>query len=79
MKLFVGGFSLKITKEDLRKAFGMFGEVASVAIFIRKRYGSESDCFGLVQMLSNVEAVAAIAGLNGQKLNGQLLNVLQRQ
>jgi RNA recognition motif-containing protein len=79
MKLFVGGFSLEITKEVLQKAFETFGKVASVAIFIRKKHSAESSGFGLVEMLSKGEAAAAIAGLNGQELNGQTLNVLLRQ
>lgn len=79
MKLFVGGFSLEITKEVLQRAFETFGKVASVAIFIRKRHSAESSGFGLVDMPFKREALAAIAGLNGQELNGQTVNVLVRQ
>jgi len=79
MKLFVGGFSLKTTKEDLQKAFEAFGEVKSVVIFIRKKYSAKPRCFGLVEMLFRGEAAAAIAGLNSRELNGQPLNVLIRQ
>lgn len=74
MNIYVGNLSRDVTEEDLREAFGAFGQVASVNI-IKDKYSGEPRGFGFVEMPEKAEAQAAIAGLNGKDLKGQTLNV----
>jgi RNA recognition motif-containing protein len=74
MKIFVGNLSLEVTDEDLRQAFEPFGRVES-AVVVKEKFSSESRGFGFVEMPSDAEARAAIAGMNGKELKGRSLNV----
>jgi cold-inducible RNA-binding protein len=74
MNIYVGNLSYTTTDEDLRQAFGAHGEVTSVNI-IKDRFSGESRGFGFVEMSTNEEAQAAIAGLNGTDMGGRSLNV----
>jgi RNA recognition motif-containing protein len=72
--IYVGNLSFRTTEEDLRDAFEAFGEVSSVAI-IKDKMTGESRGFGFVEMASDQESQAAIAGLNGTDLGGRALTV----
>jgi len=74
VNIYVGNLSRDVTEEDLREAFGAFGQVASANI-IKDRFSGESRGFGFVEMPEKAEAQAAIAGLNGKDLKGRALNV----
>ncbi|MGQ9706641.1 MAG: RNA recognition motif domain-containing protein [bacterium] len=74
MNIYVGNLSREMTEEELRKAFEEFGQVASATI-IKDRFSNESRGFGFVEMPSDEEAEAAIAGLNGKQLKGRSVNV----
>lgn len=74
MNIYVGNLSRDATEEDLRQAFGDFGQVESVNV-IKDRFSGESRGFGFVEMPSKTEAAAAIAAMNGKDLNGRALNV----
>jgi RNA recognition motif-containing protein len=74
MNIYIGNLSYDTTDEQLRKAFEGFGEVTSVNV-IKDKYTGESRGFGFVEMSDQDAAMAAIAGLNGQELNGRALNV----
>ncbi|MFO1371285.1 MAG: RNA-binding protein [Candidatus Competibacteraceae bacterium] len=74
MNIFVGNLAREVTDEDLRKAFGTFGEVASATV-IRDKFSGESRGFGFVEMPAKTAAQSAITGLNGKDLKGQTLNV----
>ena len=74
MNIYIGNLSFDTAEEDLRKAFEGYGEVSSVSI-ITDKYTGKPRGFGFVEMPTKGEAQAAIAGLNGQDLNGQALNV----
>jgi len=74
MNIYVGNLSYNTTEDDLRQAFGSFGEVSSANI-IKDKYTGEARGFGFVEMPENEAATAAIAGLNGQDLNGRALSV----
>ena len=54
--VYVGGISEKYSKADLRKRFGGFGEIESVATFLRE----SSENYGLVTFYSKADAYAAI-------------------
>lgn len=74
MNIFVGNLSHSTVEDGLRKSFEQFGEVAQVNI-IKDKYSGEPKGFGFVEMPSKENADAAIAGLNGQSLDGRTLNV----
>ncbi len=74
MNIYVGNLSASITEDELRQAFEAFGQIASVSV-IRDRFTGESRGFGFVEMPSKEEATAAIEGLNGSTLQGQVLTV----
>jgi RNA recognition motif-containing protein len=76
MNIFAGNLSRDVTEEDLRKAFGAFGEVAFVNI-VRNRVNRTSEGFGFLGMPVLLEAEAAISGLHATELKGQKLNVLE--
>lgn len=74
MNIYVGNLSFDTTEEQLRQAFEGFGEVSSVNI-IKDKYTGEPRGFAFVEMPDGEQSQAAIAGLNGQDLNGRTLNV----
>jgi cold-inducible RNA-binding protein len=74
MNIYVGNISFDVTEADLRSAFEAFGTVASANI-IKDQYSGQARGFGFVEMPSDVEGQAAIAGLNGQEFMGRTLNM----
>ncbi|MDP3479988.1 MAG: RNA-binding protein [Desulfoprunum sp.] len=74
MKIYVGNMSYDVQEDDLRQAFGKFGEVDSVSI-INDKFSGRSKGFGFVEMSSKEAGQAAIDGLNGKDLKGRALNV----
>ncbi|MER3447539.1 MAG: RNA-binding protein [Candidatus Dadabacteria bacterium] len=74
MNIYVGNLSRDVTEDDLRQAFGGFGQITSVNI-IKDKFSGQSRGFGFVEMPGRAEAQAAIAGLNGKELKGRTLNV----
>lgn len=74
MKIYVGNLAYQVTDEDLKQAFGAFGQVESANI-IKDKYSQQSKGFGFVEMPSSTEAQEAITGLNGQELKGRALKV----
>ena len=74
MNIYVGNLPYKTTEDDLKNAFAPFGQVATVKIVV-DRYTGRSKGFGFVDMPSDDEAKAAIAGLNGKEMDGRPLKV----
>jgi len=74
MNIYVGNLSSDVTGDDLRQAFGAFGQVESANVIMDK-FSNESKGFGFVEMPSKDEAAAAIAGMNGKDLKGKAVNV----
>jgi len=74
MNIYVGNLSYNVTEDDLREAFGAFGEVTSANI-IKDKFTGQSKGFGFVEMSAKEQAQAAIAGMNGKELKGRALNV----
>ena len=72
-KIFVGNLSFNTTESDLDGLFAQIGSVESVAI-ITDRMTGRSKGFGFVEM-SNEDADAAIAKLNGADFAGRALTV----
>jgi cold-inducible RNA-binding protein len=74
MNIYVGNLSPETTEDDLRQAFGAFGQVISVKI-LRNRVTGESNGLGFVGMAVSDEGQAAITTLNGSNLKGHAIKV----
>jgi RNA recognition motif-containing protein len=74
MNLYVGNLSQDVTEEDLREAFGAFGEVSSAKV-IKDNFSGASRGFGFVEMPNNSEADAAMKALNGEELKGKEIKI----
>lgn len=74
MNIFVGNLSFKTTEQELQREFEAFGEVGSVKI-ITDHNTFKSRGFAFVEMHDRDQALAAIAGINGKELAGQILKV----
>ena len=73
-KVYVGNLSYSVDGSQLEEMFAQFGQVVSAQI-INDRDTGRSKGFGFVEMSSDEEAQAAIAGLNGQQSGGRALTV----
>jgi len=73
-KLYVGNLSYNTTEDSLRNIFAGYGNVASAKIIFDRETGN-SKGFGFIEMSSDDEASAAIAGTNGTELDGRQLRV----
>jgi RNA recognition motif-containing protein len=63
-KLYVGNLSYNTTEDSLRNYFAGYGNVASAKIIFDRETGN-SKGFGFIEMSTDEEANAAIAGTNG--------------
>ncbi len=73
-KIYVGNMSYSTTEETLRDLFAAYGDVESVSI-ITDKFTGRARGFGFVEMGSEDAAQAAVAALNGQKVDGRELKV----
>jgi RNA recognition motif-containing protein len=74
MNIYVGNLSYGMSEDELRNAFGEFGEVSSVKILMDRETG-RSRGFGFVEMPNQSEAETAIAQLNGKDVGGRALRI----
>ena len=72
--LYVGNLTFNTTSADLQALFAEHGEVMKAQV-ITDRDTGRSRGFGFVEMASSKAAEAAIAALNGRKLDGRELTV----
>lgn len=73
-KLYCGNLAYSVRSADLDQLFAEFGTVTSAQV-IEDRETGRSKGFGFVEMSSEAEAAAAIAGLNGRDNEGRKLQV----
>jgi RNA recognition motif-containing protein len=73
-KLYVGNLSYETGDAELETLFAAFGTVQSVQVIMDRDTG-RSKGFGFVEMGSDQEAQAAIAGLSGKQVGGRNLTV----
>ena len=73
-KLYVGNLPYTFSDSDMEQAFSAFGAVQSAKI-VMDRDSGRSKGFGFVEMSTDVEAKAAIDGMNGHQLGGRGLVV----
>ncbi len=71
-RIYVGNLSFNTSAEDLRSAFGQYGDVVSASV-VSDRETGRSRGFAFVEM--NDGADDAIDALNGQDLGGRTLTV----
>jgi len=74
MNIYVGNLDWGVTEDELKTAFGEFGQVESAKI-ITDRYSGKSRGFGFVEMPDDEEAKAAISALNSKDLKGRAIKV----
>ena len=74
MNIYVGNLSTDTSEDDLRQAFGAFGDVATVRI-VRDGATGESRGFGFVEMPAEEQAKTAIQEMSGKELKGNQLTV----
>ncbi len=72
--IFIGNLAVNTTELTLRNAFEAFGRVLTVRVVIDRDSGVPRG-FAFVEMSSDAEGQAAIAGLNGSTIDGQVVNV----
>lgn len=72
--IFVGNLSHSTSEQALRAAFEAFGQVLSVKIVSDRDTGGARG-IAFVEMNGDVEAKAAIAGLDGTMIDGRKVNV----
>jgi RNA recognition motif-containing protein len=73
-KLYVGNLSYDVDSSALEGMFAEFGTVQSAQVIMDRDTG-RSKGFGFVEMGSDQEAQAAIAGMNGKQMGGRSLTV----
>ncbi len=73
-KLYVGNLPYSIDNAGLGDLLGQFGSVQSAEVIMDRDTG-RSKGFGFVEMSSDSEAQAAIAGLSGKEHGGRALTV----
>lgn len=74
MRIYVGNLPYSATDEDLREAFGEFGELTSAEV-VKDKFSGQSKGFGFVEMPNNADADQAIKSLNDTMLKGRKLTV----
>jgi len=74
MKIYVGNLSYNTMEDALRTLFAEHGEVEEVHVPTDRDSGRPRG-FAFVTMPNQNEAQAAIAAINGQELDGRVLNV----
>ncbi len=75
-KIYVGNLPSSIGNETLAEKFSKYGKVYSAKIILDRETNSSMG-FAFVEMASSDEAETAILNLNGSRLNGNLINVVE--
>ena len=76
MNIYVGNLPYSTTDDDLREAFGAYGEVSSVNV-ISDKFTGQSKGFAFVEMSDNSAADSAIKALNETSMGGRNIKVNQ--
>src|ERR1035441_1543337 len=69
-KIYVGNLNYQTSSEELKTLFAVYGNVASAEV-LKDRETGRSKGFGFVEMSTDQEAQAAIAGLHGKDMGGR--------
>lgn len=74
MNIYVGNLPYSTQESELRALFEKYGKVESVSIIVDRR-SNRSRGYGFVEMATEAEGRAALAGLSGYELEGRALRV----
>ncbi|NTV02579.1 MAG: RNA-binding protein [Chlorobiaceae bacterium] len=74
MNIYIGNLPYNVSEEDLRDAFGQFGQVQSANI-ITDKFSGRSKGFGFVDMPNDGEAREAIEAMNDKDFKGRTIKV----
>lgn len=74
MKVYVGNLSKQITDAELNELAAPYGTLSSAEVATERSSGA-SKGFGFLEYASDDEGRAAITGLDGRDVNGQVLKV----
>ena len=74
MNIYVGNLPYNATEDEVRQAFGEYGQVASVAL-IKDKVTGQPRGFGFVEMPDDEEAQNAIEAMNGRAFKNRSLVV----
>lgn len=74
-KLFVGNLPHEVTDSELSEFVSGAGFQAASAVVIRDKVTGQSRGFGFIELAEGEDLERAIAGLNGQSLQGRRLTV----
>ena len=77
-KLFVGSLAWATDSDGLRAAFEKFGEITDAVVILERDTG-RSRGFGFVTFAEDSAAQDAIAGMDGQELDGRAIRVNEAQ
>jgi RNA recognition motif-containing protein len=76
--LYVGNLSLSVKEDELRLAFGAFGQVVSVSVMSDAYIGSQQPrAYAYVEMGLKSECEAAVHGLDGKMLGNRPISVVE--
>lgn len=73
-KLYVGNLDVSVGDAELEQLFGSLGRIESAKV-IMDHDTNQSKGYGIVEMSTEVEALAAISTLSGQEHAGKALKV----
>ena len=74
MNIFVSNLSFYITEENLKDMFSEYGFVTSVKITVDKETNDQHG-FAFINMPSDIEAKAALLGMDNKEIEGRTLSV----
>ena len=74
-KLFVGNLPHEVTDTELQEFVSAAGFQAASSVVIRDKTTGQSRGFGFIELAEGEDMERAIAGLNGQSLQGRRLTV----
>lgn len=73
-KLFVGSLSWGLTWQDLKEAFGQYGEVVYTKVITDRETG-RSKGFGFVEFATVEDAAKAKSAMDGKEIDGRAIKV----
>jgi RNA recognition motif-containing protein len=77
-RLYVGNLTFNTNEAEVRELFASFGTVNETKLVTDRETGRPRG-FGFVEMSTDAEAAAAIAGLNAREFQGRSLTVNEAQ
>jgi RNA recognition motif-containing protein len=76
--LYIGNLNMTVTEDELRMAFGAFGQVVSVSVMSDAYIGSrQARAYAYVEMALKAQGEAAVHGLDGKMLGDRPVSVVE--